>query len=66
MKYHVVSAVNPGELEKAVNELLEQGWALQGGVCATSHSSHNAREDYWESTWEYSQALTQGKKGDAP
>jgi hypothetical protein len=61
MKYHVVSAGNTGELEKAVNELLEQGWTLQGGVCATAHAFLNQRDDYWESVFEYSQALTQGK-----
>jgi hypothetical protein len=55
--YKIVAAQTWQELEGAVNALLEEGWALQGGVTSTSHSYHNPRDDYWDSTYEYAQAL---------
>jgi hypothetical protein len=57
MKYKIVAATTWQELEAEVQLLLDQGWLLQGGVSSTSHSYHNQREDYWDSTWEYAQAL---------
>ncbi|WP_213279299.1 DUF1737 domain-containing protein [Chryseobacterium indologenes] len=34
MKYKIVSADSPHELEKAVNILLDLGWIPQGGISA--------------------------------
>ena len=59
MRYRIVAAQSWQDLENEVNKCLDQGWTLQGGVAATSHSYHNAREGYDESTWEYSQAMLQ-------
>ena len=32
LRYLVLEACSPGELAKKVNEHLDQGWQLQGGV----------------------------------
>lgn len=52
MEYKVVTA-NAGFLSRAmsditykVNELLKQGWRLQGGVAITSHVEGNYNDQY--------------------
>lgn len=57
MKYQVAYAGNQTDLSTRVNQLLAEGWSLQGGVSVTSLSYHNARDDFWETTWEYNQAM---------
>lgn len=57
MKYRILIASNWEELQHDVNEKLAEGWILQGGVSTTSHSFHNARDDYWDTTYEYAQAM---------
>jgi hypothetical protein len=57
MKYHLIIASTWEDLQHQVNEALGRGWTLQGGVSSTSHSYLNTREDYWESTYEYAQAM---------
>ena len=47
MKYRVIKDVSLGALEKQVNNLLDMGWCLQGGVTSyynrvdTDYNSHS-------------------------
>ncbi|MFA4919733.1 MAG: DUF1737 domain-containing protein [Thermodesulfovibrionales bacterium] len=36
MEYRILLAYNSADLEKQVNDLLNQGWRPQGGLCLTS------------------------------
>lgn len=58
MKYQVIEARTALELAEEVQKALSHGWALQGGVSVSAVSSHDARDDYWETTWTYAQAVT--------
>lgn len=48
MKYELVEAPGVHQLEDMVNEMLEAGWKLQGGLCSTKYGG----------TAYYSQAMT--------
>lgn len=37
MKYQVISATKPAELEKLVNQEIENDWVPLGGVACTEH-----------------------------
>ena len=37
MKYELVEAPGVHQLEDMVNEMLEAGWKLQGGLCSTKY-----------------------------
>lgn len=47
MKYEILEAPGVHPLEEMVNEMLDNGWELQGGLCSTKYG----RDTY------YSQAM---------
>jgi len=57
MKYRILLDTTWEGLQQEVNHALARGWTLQGGISTTSHSWHNEREGYWETTYEYAQAM---------
>ncbi|HIA03354.1 MAG TPA: DUF1737 domain-containing protein [Myxococcales bacterium] len=40
MEYRVCAAVGTDKLQKEVNELLQQGWELQGGISFNEGAFH--------------------------
>tara|TARA_B100001245_G_scaffold220976_1_gene191903 strand:- start:66 stop:245 length:180 start_codon:yes stop_codon:yes gene_type:complete len=53
MAYKIVEAGTVEDLTKYVNEAIEKGWRLQGGVVITP----NSEQVYW-----YAQAMVRGVK----
>lgn len=39
MKYEILEAPGVATLEDMVNEMLENGWKLQGGLCSTKYGT---------------------------
>jgi hypothetical protein len=58
MEYQIVTADSAGELERKVNEFLQDKWVPVGGVSVVRYEITNERKGYTESEWEYSQAMT--------
>ena len=57
MEYKVLESSNVSELERLVNEELQNGFEPAGGVAVTHYVLENSRKGYEEEYWLYSQAL---------
>ncbi len=55
-KYKIISGPDLSEVEKQVNELLEQGWKLAGGISLAYKHEHNGQE-HIHGHLEYAQAM---------
>ncbi len=55
MEYRLVSAASTAELDRAVNELLQQGWLLYDGPLACAAVQPVPAEG---ATWLFAQAMT--------
>jgi hypothetical protein len=56
MKYYILTAGSPGELQNYVQAQVDNGWRPVGGVCVSVLKERNGYGDTYESLW-YHQAL---------
>jgi hypothetical protein len=65
MKYVTAEGSTAKELDIAVAEWLDLGYRPQGGVSVAAVSwRHDPRDDYWDTTWVYAQAMCLAGDGD--
>ena len=58
VKYHVIQCSGFERFLHRVNEYLEKGWKLQGGVCAVGgNSTCDGLAYYHQALWRYSRSL---------
>ncbi len=55
--YQIVEASDSAKSEKAVSDLIAEGWMCQGGVSITRWD-YTDRDGYIETFWWYVQAMT--------
>lgn len=58
LTYRIIVDDNATNLTDSVNDLLAQGWVLQGGVSLVRYEYENARKGYTETEWVWAQAMT--------
>lgn len=55
--YKILSGDTQENLADEVNIAINEGWELLGGVSAACSTYKNESEGWWDTSWEYNQAV---------